>query len=54
MAALAGLGVSLSIPAMAAHERFKDKTTLQKLAGVDYAGAATLVRRQWIISEVCL
>ncbi|GAB1315132.1 hypothetical protein MFIFM68171_05342 [Madurella fahalii] len=42
MAALAGLGVSLSIPTMATHENFKNKTTLQKLAGVDYAGAATL------------
>lgn len=46
MAALAGLGVSLSIPTMATHESFKGRTTLQKLAGVDYAGAATLVRRQ--------
>ncbi|KAK4158518.1 major facilitator superfamily domain-containing protein [Chaetomidium leptoderma] len=42
LAALAGLGVSLSIPPFAAQENVKDKTTLQKLAGLDYAGAATL------------
>lgn len=43
MAALAGLGVSLSIPPFSADEHTKDKTTLQKLAGLDYAGAASLV-----------
>ncbi|KAK4039171.1 vacuolar basic amino acid transporter 1 [Parachaetomium inaequale] len=42
MAALAGLGVSLSIPPFTADENVKDKTTLQKLAGLDYAGAASL------------
>ncbi|KAK4237414.1 hypothetical protein C8A03DRAFT_44712 [Achaetomium macrosporum] len=42
MAALAGLGVSLSLPSHKSHENVKDKTTLQKLAGLDYAGAATL------------
>ncbi|EAQ85776.1 hypothetical protein CHGG_07029 [Chaetomium globosum CBS 148.51] len=42
MAALAGLGVSLSIPPFTADENTKDKTTLQKLAGLDYAGAVSL------------
>ena len=43
MAALAGLGVSLSIPPFTTDENVKDKTTLQKLAGLDYAGATSLV-----------
>jgi hypothetical protein len=43
MAALAGIGVSLSIPPFIAPDNVKDKTTLQKLAGLDYAGATTLV-----------
>ncbi|KAH6840705.1 major facilitator superfamily domain-containing protein [Chaetomium sp. MPI-CAGE-AT-0009] len=42
MAALAGLGVSLSIPHFPTDENAKDKTTLQKLAGLDYAGAVSL------------
>ncbi|KAL2131505.1 hypothetical protein VTI74DRAFT_4947 [Chaetomium olivicolor] len=42
MAALAGLGVSLSIPRFTPYSNVKDKSTLQKLAGLDYAGAATL------------
>jgi hypothetical protein len=44
MAALAGLGVSLSMPASTRHDDGKNRTTLQKLAGLDYAGAASLVR----------
>ncbi|KAL2019716.1 hypothetical protein VTK56DRAFT_9253 [Thermocarpiscus australiensis] len=40
MAALAGLAVCFSIPNR--HEDSKNRTTLQKLAGIDYAGAATL------------
>jgi hypothetical protein len=43
MAALAGIGVSLSIPPFNPPDNVKDKTTLQKLAGLDYAGATTLV-----------
>lgn len=43
MAALAGLGVSLSIPPTATNDSVKHKTTLQKLAGIDYAGAVALV-----------
>ncbi|KAL2259397.1 hypothetical protein VTK26DRAFT_6933 [Humicola hyalothermophila] len=42
LSAVAGLAVSLSIPSTGAHETHKHKTTLQKLAGVDYAGAAAL------------
>ncbi|KAL2178100.1 major facilitator superfamily domain-containing protein [Thermothelomyces heterothallicus CBS 202.75] len=42
LAALAGLGVSLSIPHLTTDENAKDKTTLQKLAGLDYPGAAFL------------
>jgi hypothetical protein len=29
---------------MTSHENVKHKTTLQKLAGIDYAGAVALVR----------
>ena len=43
LAAVAGLGVSLSIPSFPVQsESAKNKTTLQKLAGLDYAGAASL------------
>ncbi|SPQ20956.1 a3cd8e07-eb26-4bbc-94d6-23fef38e34f5 [Thermothielavioides terrestris] len=42
LALFAGLAVSLSIPPFAANGSVKDKTTLQKLAGLDYAGAAAL------------
>ncbi|KAL2196122.1 major facilitator superfamily domain-containing protein [Corynascus similis CBS 632.67] len=42
LAVLAGLGVSLSIPHISTDENAKDKTTLQKLAGLDYAGAVSL------------
>ncbi|KAJ4302355.1 hypothetical protein N0V88_002499 [Collariella sp. IMI 366227] len=42
LAALAGLGVSLSIPHFTPHSDHKDKNTLQKLASLDYAGAAAL------------
>lgn len=43
MGLLAGIGVYVSMPSVAAHPSFKGKTTLQKLASVDYAGALTLV-----------
>ena len=43
IAILAGIGVFLSIPAFATSSHMKDKTTLQKLAGIDYAGAGLLV-----------
>ncbi|KAK4121361.1 MFS general substrate transporter [Parathielavia appendiculata] len=42
MSALAGLGLSLSIPRFTMQDSIKNKTTLQKLAGLDYAGASTL------------
>ncbi|KAH6627112.1 major facilitator superfamily domain-containing protein [Chaetomium sp. MPI-SDFR-AT-0129] len=42
LAAIAGLGVTLSIPRFATDEHVKDRTTRQKLAGIDYAGAASL------------
>ncbi|KAL2157666.1 hypothetical protein VTH06DRAFT_5149 [Thermothelomyces fergusii] len=42
LAALAGLGVSLSIPHLTTDENAKGKTISQKLAGLDYAGAAFL------------
>ena len=44
LAAIAGLGVCFSIPPMDSHENVKHKTTLQKLAGIDYTGAVALVR----------
>ena len=43
LAIVAGIGVYLSIPIFAASSHAKDKTTLQKLAGIDYAGAVLLV-----------
>ncbi|KAK1760624.1 vacuolar basic amino acid transporter 1 [Echria macrotheca] len=39
---LAGIGVYASMPPYALNPSFKARTTLQKLAGVDYAGALTL------------
>ncbi|KAH8893259.1 MFS general substrate transporter [Thozetella sp. PMI_491] len=39
---IAGIGVYLTIPPFHSHERSKDKSTLQKLAGIDYAGALLL------------
>lgn len=39
---VAGFGVYLSIPAFATKEPLKDKSTLQKLKAIDYAGAVTL------------
>jgi hypothetical protein len=40
---LSGFAVYFSIPTFPTQARLKDKTTLQKLAGIDYAGALTLV-----------
>lgn len=46
MAALAGVGVCFSMPPVNTNKSGNHKTTLQKLAGIDYAGAAALVRFQ--------
>lgn len=43
VALLAGFGVYLSIPAFAAAGPIKDRSTLQKLRSIDYAGALSLV-----------
>lgn len=46
IALLAGLGVAMSIPSSHCQPpQGRGKTTLQKLAGIDYAGALTLVSR---------
>ncbi|KAK3377848.1 major facilitator superfamily domain-containing protein [Podospora didyma] len=39
---LAGFGVFFSLPKLAMHSASKNKTTREKLAGLDYAGAASL------------
>ncbi|KAJ9156730.1 MFS general substrate transporter [Pleurostoma richardsiae] len=39
---VAGIGVYFSMPAFATGKGSKDKTVLQKVLGIDYAGAATL------------
>lgn len=43
LALLAGLGVYLSIPTFATAALIKDRSTLQKLRSIDYAGALSLV-----------
>ena len=40
---LAGIGVYFSVPSFSVHASSKGKTTLQKLAGIDYLGAFMMV-----------